>query len=293
MELSFVDVHAHLCDEKFEDVLGVIESAKKVGVKKIITASYNLFSCEKNLGIAKDTEGVFATVGVHPENVDEATVSVDNIAGEDVGVRLETVDEEILGVGSKTIATHIESEASDYLSKLEHLARNKKVVAIGEIGLDYHWRTDNKELQKKFFTLQIQLANKLNLPIVVHSRDAMGDTIEILKSCPPKRESLMHCYGGSIESARELMKLNFSFSFGGVCTFKNAKNVCETIKALPIEKIMTETDCPYMTPEPYRGKVNEPKYIPLIAKRIAEIKNLPLEEVARQVSLNAEKMFKI
>ncbi len=292
MELSFVDVHAHLCDEKFEGVLGVIESAKKVGVKKIITASYNLFSCEKNLGIAKDVEGVFATVGVHPENVDEATVSVENIAGEDVGVRLETVDEEILGVGSKT-ATHIESEASDYLSKLEELARNKKVVAIGEIGLDYHWRTDNKERQKKFFILQIQLANKLNLPIVVHSRDALGDTLEILKNCPPKRESLMHCYGGSIESARELMKLNFSFSFGGVCTFKNAKNVCETIKALPIEKIMTETDCPYMTPEPYRGKVNEPKYIPLIAKRIAEIKNLPLEEVARQVSLNAEKMFKI
>ena len=292
MELSFVDVHAHLCDEKFEGVLGVVESAKKVGVKKIITASYNLFSCEKNLSIAKDTEGVFATVGVHPENVDEATVSVENIAGEDVGVRLETVDEEILGVGSKT-ATHIEIKASDYLSKLEELARNKKVVAIGEIGLDYHWRTDNKELQKKIFTLQIQLANKLNLPIVVHSRDAMGDTLEILKSCPPKRESLMHCYGGSIESARELMKLNFSFSFGGVCTFKNAKNVCEIIKALPIEKIMTETDCPYMAPEPYRGKVNEPKYIPLIVKRIAEIKNLPLEEVARQVSLNAEKMFKI
>lgn len=292
MELSFVDVHAHLCDDKFEDVLGVIESAKKVGVKKIITASYNLFSCEKNLSIAKGAEGVFATVGVHPENVDEAKVLVENIVGEDVGVRLETVDEEILGVGSKT-ATHIEIKASDYLSKLEHLARNKKVVAIGEIGLDYHWRTDNKELQKKFFTLQIQLANKLNLPIVVHSRDAMGDTLEILKSCPPKRESLMHCYGGSIESARELMKLNFSFSFGGVCTFKNAKNVCEIIQALPIEKIMTETDCPYMAPEPYRGKVNEPKYIPLIAKRIAEIKNLPLEEVARQVSLNAEKMFKI
>ena len=252
----FIDVHAHLDNVRFdEDLDMVVKNAKLSEVEKIITAGYDLKSSFKEVEIANGFENVFATVGVHPENVEDLE--------------------------------------ADYLEKLETLLKNKKVVAIGEIGLDYHWRKDNQELQKKIFIEQIDLANKLDLPIVVHCRDAVGDTLQILKEHTPKRESLMHCYGGSVESAEEFIKLGFSFSFGGVVTFKNAKNVQEVVKNIPLEKIMLETDCPYMSPEPYRGKVNEPKNIPIIAEKIADIKNIKIDEVEKNTTKNAEKMFKI
>ena len=167
------------------------------------------------------------------------------------------------------------------------------VAAIGEIGLDYHFRSDNKDVQKKILIEQIALANELNLPIVVHCRDAIGDMLELLKKHRPNRKSLLHCYSGSIESAKEFMKLGFSFSFGGVVTFKNASNAVNVVINLPIEKIMLETDCPYLAPEPYRGKMNEPKFIPFIAQKIADIKNLSVEEIAEKTTKNAEKMFNI
>ncbi len=251
----FIDVHAHLCDDKFNDLKEIVEDAENQGVNKIISASYNFASCEKNLEIAKMFNNVFITVGIHPENVDEIQ--------------------------------------DDYLKKLKDMVKNKKVVAIGEIGLDYHWRDDNKDLQKRIFIEQIELANKLDLPIVVHCRDAIGDTLQILKEYTPKCESLMHCYSGSIESAKEFMKLGFSFSFGGVVTFKNAKNVQEVVKNIPIERIMLETDCPYMSPEPFRGKINEPKNISIIAEKIAELKNLKISEIEEKTTKNSEKMFKI
>lgn len=251
----FIDVHAHLCDDKFNNVKEIVENAEKENVKKIISASYNFASCEKNLEIAKSFDNVFITVGIHPENVEKIT--------------------------------------ENYLEKLENFAQNEKVVAIGEIGLDYHWRDDNKDLQKRIFVEQIELANKLDLPIVVHCRDAIGDTLQILKEYTPKCESLMHCYSGSIESAKEFVKLGFSFSFGGVVTFKNAKNVQEVLKNIPIERIMLETDCPYMSPEPFRGKINEPKNISIIAEKIAELKNLKISEIEEKTTKNSEKMFKI
>ncbi len=252
----FIDVHAHLDNVRFdEDLDMVVKNAKLSKVEKIITAGYDLKSSFKEVEIANRFENVFACVGVHPENV--------------------------------------EGLEKNYLEKLETLLKNKKVVAIGEIGLDYHWRKDNQELQKKIFIEQIDLANKLDLPIVVHCRDAVGDTLQILKEHTPKRESLMHCYGGSVESAKEFIKLGFSFSFGGVVTFKNAKNVQEVVKNIPLEKILLETDCPYMSPEPFRGKVNEPKNIPIIAEKIADIKNIKIDEVEKNTTKNAEKMFKI
>lgn len=252
----FIDVHAHLDNVRYEEDLDtIVKNAKEKCVEKIITAGYDLNSSYVDVEIANSFENVFATVGVHPENV--------------------------------------EGLEKNYLEKLETLLKNKKVVAIGEIGLDYHWRKDNQELQKKIFIEQIDLANKLDLPIVVHCRDAVGDTLQILKEHTPKRESLMHCYGGSVESAKEFIKLGFSFSFGGVVTFKNAKNVQEVVKNIPLEKIMLETDCPYMSPEPYRGKVNEPKNIPIIAEKIADIKNIKIDEVEKNTTKNAEKMFKI
>lgn len=252
----FIDVHAHLDNVRYEEDLDtIVKNAKEKCVEKIITAGYDLNSSYVDVEIANRFENVFATVGVHPENV--------------------------------------EGLEKNYLEKLETLLKNKKVVAIGEIGLDYHWRKDNQELQKKIFIEQIDLANKLDLPIVVHCRDAVGDTLQILKEHTPKRESLMHCYGGSVESAKEFIKLGFSFSFGGVVTFKNAKNVQEVVKNIPLEKIMLETDCPYMSPEPFRGKVNEPKNIPIIAEKIADIKNIKIDEVEKNTTKNAEKLFKI
>ena len=248
-----IDVHAHL--DAFEDVKDVIEEAKKRGVKKIVTAGYNLLSSKRSMEIASEFDGVYAVVGVHPENVEEVN--------------------------------------KNYLEDLKSLAINKKVVGIGEIGLDYHFTTETKEKQKKMFIDQIELANNLGLPIVVHSRDAMGDTLEILKTHAPKFGGLMHCYSGSIESAKELLKLNFSFSFGGVCTFKNAKNVCAVIESLPLKKIMLETDCPYLAPVPHRGERNEPKYIPLIAEKIAELKSVRLEEIIETTTENAEKLFNL
>lgn len=251
----FIDVHAHLNDEKFENVESIVENALSEKVDKIITAGFDISSSRKNLEIASRFPNVFATIGIHPEMVDELE--------------------------------------KDYLEVLKDMSKNKKVVAIGEIGLDYHFKDDNKELQKEIFVKQIELANFLDLPVVVHSRDAMGDTLELLKKHPPKKESLLHCYSGSIESAKEFIKLGFSFSFGGVVTFNNAKNVFKVVEELPIEKIMLETDCPYMAPVPFRGKRNEPMYIPYIARKIAEIKNIEVEKIAEITTKNAEKMFKI
>lgn len=252
----FIDVHAHLDNVRYEEDLdAIVKNAKENSVEKIITAGYDLNSSYVDVKIANRFKNVFACVGVHPENV--------------------------------------EGLEKNYLEKLETLLKNKKVVAVGEIGLDYHFRCDNKELQKKVFVEQIDLANHFKLPIVVHSRDAMGDTLEILKKHRAEFGGLMHCFSGSVEMAREFMKLSFSFSFGGVVTFKNAKNVQEVVKNIPLEKIMLETDCPYMSPEPYRGKVNESKNIPIIAEKIADIKNIKIDEVEKNTTKNAEKMFKI
>ena len=253
--MEFVDVHAHLTDEKFYDLFGVVDRARENSVNFIVTSAYDISSSKKSIEIAGQFENVYATVGIHPENVQGIT--------------------------------------EDDMGQIKLLANEKKVVAVGEIGLDYYWVDDNKELQKEIFVKQIELANELNLPIVVHSRDAMGDTIEILKKNPPKRNSLLHCYSGSVESAKLLIELGFSFSFGGVSTFKNAKNVVEVIKFLPIERILLETDCPYLTPEPFRGKRNEPKNIVYIADAIAKIKGLSLEDVAEITTKNAKGLFSI
>lgn len=253
--MKLVDVHAHLTDAKFNDVEDVILRAKENGVQNIICSAYDLSSSKKAVELAEKYENVFACVGIHPENVEDFN--------------------------------------DQALHQLENLALSEKVVAIGEIGLDYYWVSDNKDLQKEVFEKQIDLANKTNLPIVVHCRDAIGDAIEILKNNKIKRESLLHCYSGSKESAKILSDLNFSFSFGGVVTFKNAKTAVEVVEFLPIEKILLETDCPYMSPEPYRGKRNEPKNVVYVADKISKIKVLSIEAVAENTTRNAKRIFKI
>lgn len=253
--MELIDAHGHLNDEKYDDVESAVERAEERGVIAHVCASCDLASSQKSVELANRFSIVYAAVGFHPEN--------------------------------------ISSFDKNSLSEIEKLAKNYKVVAIGEIGLDYYYEKETKEEQKEIFANQIDLANKLNLPVVIHSREAMGDTLEILKKHSPKKESLMHCYGGSIESARELMKLGFSFSFGGLLTFKNATNVIEVVKQIPIERILLETDCPYMTPAPYRGQRNEPSYIVYTADMLAKIKGLTLEDVAKVTTQNARRLFGI
>ncbi len=257
-------MHGHLMDEQYnEDIEDVISRAVNGGVSAMICAGTDLVTSHQAVEMADRHENVYAVIGIHPENVFD------------------------------------DSSLEDVLAQLKTLAKNKNVLGIGEIGLDYHYLQGLsleeveklKDLQKRVFVAQIDLANSLNLPIVVHSRDAMGDTLEILKNHPLKCKFLLHCYGGSLESAKELMKLGAYFSFGGVVTFKNAKNVQEVVKNLPLERIMLETDCPYLSPEPYRGKRNEPKNVVYVADRIAKLKDLTLEEVAFATTQNARLFF--
>ena len=259
--MELIDVHGHLTSEAYENDLETVIANCDEALLAYISAGCDLSSSKDVVELASKHGKAYAVVGVHPEN--------------------------------------IENWNENSFENLKKLAKNEKVVGIGEIGLDYHYLQElspneveeNKRKQKMIFEKQIELANQLNLPIVVHSRDAMGDTIEILKNNPPKRNSLLHCYSGSLESAKILMSMGFSFSFGGVTTFKNAKNVQEVVKNLPLERVLLETDCPYLSPEPFRGKRNEPKNVVYVADAIARLKNITIDEVAKVTTNNAKSLF--
>lgn len=255
MSMEMIDAHAHITKNHFEDVEEVLLRASETGVSNIVCSAFNMPSSEEAVSLSERFENVYANVGFHPENTNEIE--------------------------------------KDSLEKLEELARNDKVVAIGEIGLDYHSEGFDKNKQREYFIKQIELANKLGKPIVVHSREAMGETIEILKAHPPVCPSLMHCFSGSIESAKVLMGLGFSFSVGGVVTFINARNLPEVVKEIPLERLLLETDCPFMTPVPYRGQRNEPKNVVYVADEIARLKGVTIEEVAKVTTQNAKRLFKI
>jgi len=183
-------------------------------------------------------------------------------------------------------------ELSDEAEKrLEELAKNPKVLAIGEIGLDYHWMTRPKEEQFKIFRRQLELARRVNKPVVIHTREAMEDTINILNEYPDVK-GILHCYPGSVESAKRMID-RFYLGIGGVLTFKNAKKLVDVVKEIPIENLVIETDCPYMAPTPYRGQRNEPIYTEEVAKKIAELKNMSYEDVVRITNENTRKVFKM
>ena len=164
------------------------------------------------------------------------------------------------------------------------------MIAIGEIGLDYYYDLSEREIQKEVFTKQLQLANDLGLPVVVHNREAHQDTLEILKKVRPEK-GLMHCYSGSLEMAQEFQKLGFSFSFGGIITFKNAKRPKQVAAALPLENILLETDCPYLSRKPYRGKRNNPAHIPIIARQLAKLRGISVKEVKNATYSNFKRLF--
>ena len=246
------DTHAHYDDEVFSvDFDDLVFSLKQAGVGGIITCGCNKESSLKALELAEKYDIIYAAVGIHPGNVDDG----------------------------------------DTINDIKPLLSHKKCVAVGEIGLDYYWRQDNKELQKEIFISQLQLAKEYNLPVLVHDRDAHADTLEILKAHKPN--GVVHAFSGSVEMAREITKLGMYLGIGGVLTFKNAKALPSVVSDIPMDKILLETDAPYLAPEPFRGKTNHSALIQYTAEKMAEIKGISTDEVLALTFKNAKILFNI
>ncbi|MBB5356616.1 TatD DNase family protein [Anoxybacillus mongoliensis] len=251
------DTHAHLNATQFnEDVEQVIERARAEGVSHIVVVGFDRPTIDRAMELVEQYSFIYAAVGWHP-------VDAIHMTDEDLGM-------------------------------IERLAAHPKVVALGEMGLDYYWDQSPKEVQKEVFRKQIRLAKKVKLPIIIHNRDATADIIDILREeNAGEVGGVMHCFSGSIEVARQCIDMNFYISFGGPVTFKNAKKPKEVAKEIPLDRLLIETDCPYLTPHPFRGKRNEPSYVKYVAEAIAELKGLSFEEVAQKTSDNAKRLFGI
>lgn len=254
--MELFDSHAHYNDEKFEaDREEVLSKIYKSGVTKIVNAGYSLESSKKAIEIANKHEFIYATVGISPND--------------------------------------IEGYKKEDLKEITKFAQSKKVVAIGEIGLDFYWNKENKDLQKEVFISQIEIANKLNLPIIIHTREAIYDTLEILKNNNCNKKGVFHCCPFNVDLVREGLKLGFYISFAGPVTFKNSKNASEIINMVPLDKMLIETDSPYLSPEPLRGKRNDSRNVKYIVKKIADVKQIDTEEVAKITYENAKRIFEI
>lgn len=258
--MGLFDSHSHLNDEKFdEDRQEVIEDIIKSGVTNFITAGYSVESSNKAIMLANNYGFMYATAGISPNDLPQD-----------------------------------ENDLWKQIQEIKQIAKNnKKVVAIGEIGLDYYWNKDNKDIQKKTFIKQINIANELDLPIVIHTRDAVMDTIEILRENVVKNKGVFHCCPQNKELIKEGLKLGFYISFAGPITFKNSKNADEIINLVPNDKMLIETDSPYLAPEPVRGTRNLPSNVKYIAQKIAEVKGISFQEVADITERNAKKILKI
>lgn len=253
----FIDTHTHLFYPNFEgEVDKVIERAVQSSVDYMIVPGTDLATSLQAIELAEKYDNIYASVGVHPHDSKDWDDSI--------------------------------------IEKLEELAKNKKIVAIGEIGLDYYYDFSPREIQIKAFESQIQLALKLNLPIIVHNREANDDIMNIARKYKDSGlQAQYHCFAGSIADARELVEMHHYISFPGIVTFKNAESVRKVLSRVAIENLLLETDSPFMTPVPHRGKRNEPAYIKLIAEKIAEVHHLTTEDVGKATSYNAHKLFGI
>ena len=268
------DSHSHLNDEKFdEDREEIIKEIYKSGVKEFVTAGYDLESSRKAIEMANKYDFMYATAGISPNDIPQT--------------------EEELWEQLKKLKKIIENNQEISENKTSVIGNNKKIVAIGEIGLDYHWNEDNKELQKKAFIKQIEIANEFDLPIQIHTRDAVMDTLEILKNNKVNNTGVFHCCPQNRELIKQGLKLGFYISFAGPITFKRTKNASEMIELVPNDRILIETDSPYLAPEPVRGTRNTPINVKYVAQKIAEVKNLSQEEVEKITKENAERIFKI
>lgn len=247
----FVDTHCHLSLEDYEDIEKVLLENKEAGVSKIIISGCDKKGLKESLSFIHAYNDVYASIGYHPDSVDEV------------------LDEDLIDLE-------------------EYIKSNDKVVAIGEIGLDYHYVKDNREMQIILFEKQLSLAEKLDIPVVIHSRDAVEDTIKSLSKY--KVRGVIHCFSGSLETAKIYIKMGFKLGIGGVVTFKNSK-LPLVVRDISLDNIVLETDSPYLAPDPFRGSVNTSKNIPIIARKVADIKDVSLEEVASITSRNAMDIF--
>lgn len=253
-----IDTHAHLNDERlYQNRKDIVQNAMKVGVNDIVCVAYDLPSSLKACEIASEFDNVYATIGVHPhdaKNYDEKTEK-----------------------------------------ELINLAKNKKIVAVGEIGLDFYYDLSDRQVQKEVFIKQLQLADRLSLPVVIHTRDAQNETLEILNKYRNllNNGGIIHCFNENLTFANNTVELGFYIGIGGMITFQNNQELRDIIKNLPLDKIILETDCPYLTPYPFRKETNEPKFIPVIAQKLAEIYGLSCSQIDKITTLNAQKVYKI
>ncbi len=250
---EIIDSHAHYNDRRFDGLSDeLLLKQRELGVKKIINCGCDFESIDACLELGRRFDFCYTAVGFHPESLPDDDID---------------------------------------LAKLKEKALMPKVCAVGEIGLDYYWRQDNKEAQKKAFISQLELAKELGLPVIMHDREAHGDSLEIIKAHKPR--GVLHCFSGSREMAEETVKLGLYIGIGGVLTFKNSKKLREVAEAVPLEKILLETDAPYLAPEPFRGKLNHSALIIYVATTLAEIKGLSVEEVINITTENSERLFNL
>lgn len=250
------DTHAHYDDKQFDaDRESLLASMVEAGVGTIVNASATVDSWQKVLKLTEDYPFVYGMIGVHPDEVG-------------------ALDEE-------------------RFQEMEQLLKREKIVAVGEIGLDYYWDNESHEVQKQWFIRQLELARKVGLPVNIHSREAAADTLEILKAYGQGMKGIIHCYSYSKEIAEEYVKMGYLIGIGGVVTFKNARKLKEVVQAVPVSHIVLETDCPYLAPEPNRGKRNSSNYLQYVAGEIARIKEITTEEVIRITEENARAFYQI
>lgn len=251
------DTHAHYDDEAFDDDREeLLSHMREKGIEYIVNVGSDIESIRKTLELTEQYPFVYGAVGVHPSETAKLT--------------------------------------SKDMEWIRETAGQEKIVAIGEIGLDYYWPEPDREVQKKWFKEQLRLAEETGLPVIIHSRDAAADTLEILKEWDAhKTKGVIHCFSYTWETAREYLDMDYYFGIGGVLTFKNAKKLKEAVMHIPIEKILLETDCPYLAPEPYRGKRNQSEYIFYVAEQLAELKKISREEVLEITRNNAKRFYEI
>ena len=254
MYSNIFDTHSHYDDAQFDaDRNDLLKSLPQKGVIGVVSCGCDPESTRFNAGLAEQYDYIYFAAGLHPENLE--------------GLKMDDLDE------------------------IERYAKEEKCVAIGEIGLDYHWMASSKEVQKEFFAAQCELANKLDMPVIVHDREAHADTLAILKQYRPK--GVLHCFSGSAETAKEIVKMGMYIGLNGVATFKNARKSIEAAKAIPIERLVLETDCPYLAPVPHRGKRTDSSFIPFIAERLGEELGIPAQELLNITAQNAKRLYEL
>ena len=295
--MELFDTHAHYNDEKFdEDRQEVIEFVYESGVTKVVNAGYSLESSKTALDIAGRYPWMYVICGISPNDIPNSKDAID--------VQIEELKQIILKhkqskgriqlsqsrQDNKVVDT-VDKDTGDTKQTVNKI---EKIVAIGEIGLDYYWNKENKELQQYAFMEQIKLANELNLPIVIHTREAVDDTIAILKNqINVEKKGIFHCCPLNRELVKQALSMGFYISFAGPITFKNAKNADEIIAMVPIDKMVIETDSPYLAPEPHRGTRNDSRNVYWVAEKVARVRKMKVEEIAEQTYQNAMKVFQI